>query len=130
MEEHKKTSTKTSSATIKSSDHGHDSPPLAAAHGGESAEDEQGKILEPRKRKSNPSDVDKCEALIKKKKSPLINSNYSFTFDTKLCGGSGLESTPKFGSFNLVTRTVIGGEERVGEDGNEVDGKREFQSVD
>ncbi|KAI3444275.1 hypothetical protein Pfo_000940 [Paulownia fortunei] len=126
MEEHKtnqKTSVSPSSAPIKNSDDGHDPPPPATAHGGDTPEEEDpGKTREPKKRKGCPSVLDKCEALIKKKNSPL-NSSYSFTFDTKFCGGSGFvntpESTPKFGSFNSGASTVIERNEKAGEEEEE-----------
>ncbi|PIN24419.1 hypothetical protein CDL12_02873 [Handroanthus impetiginosus] len=111
-----------SSPPTQTSDHGHDPPPPATAHDGDTpAEERPAKAPEPRKRKGCPSALDKCEVLIKKKNSPL-NSSYSFTFDTKFCGGSGSsgtpESTPKFGSFNLVVGTVISRKEKEGEEGN------------
>ncbi|KAL0339821.1 UNVERIFIED_CONTAM: hypothetical protein Sradi_4498900 [Sesamum radiatum] len=113
MEEHQteqKTSVNPSSPPINNPD-----PPASA--GGATPEDEHpGNRRDSKKRKSCPSALEECEALIKKKNSLVLNSSYSFTFDTKFCGGSGFagtpESTPKFGSFNSGSSTVIKREEK------------------
>ncbi|KAH6818663.1 abscisic acid responsive element-binding factor 1 [Perilla frutescens var. frutescens] len=69
---------------------------------------------ETRKRKGCPTVLDKC---VKKKNSPL-NSTYSFTFDTKICGLP--EPTPKFGSFNSDPGSAIKSKEKSKqEEGNE-----------
>ncbi|KAK4412787.1 hypothetical protein Salat_2925900 [Sesamum alatum] len=128
MEEHQhQTEQKTSvnpasSPPTNNPDPRRDPPPSAATNGGATPDEDQhpGNRRDSKKRKGCPSALDKCEALIKKKNSLLLNSSCSFTFDTKFCGGSGFagtpESTPKFGSFNSGSSTEIKREEKDGED--------------
>ncbi|KAL2232953.1 UNVERIFIED_CONTAM: hypothetical protein Sindi_1475300 [Sesamum indicum] len=121
MEEHQtqqKTSVNPSSPPTNNPDPRPDPPPSG---GGATPEEENPwNRRDSKKRKGCPSALDECEALIKKKNSLLLNSSYSFTFDTKFCGGSGFagtpESTPKFGSFNSGSSTVIKREEKGGEE--------------
>ncbi|KAL8489208.1 hypothetical protein ACS0TY_025201 [Phlomoides rotata] len=94
----------------------------ATAHGGDTPKEKDPGKPTATKRKGCPSVDDKSESLIKKNKSPLI-SCYSFTFDTNICGGSGgfpksPESTPKFGSFNLVQTGLVKTQEDAEEEGS------------
>ncbi|OVA18976.1 hypothetical protein BVC80_881g12 [Macleaya cordata] len=53
-------------------------------------------VREPKRRRKCPAALEKFEEF------ETSNRSFSFSFDTKITSGGHTESTPKFGSFNLV----------------------------
>ncbi|CAI9787490.1 unnamed protein product [Fraxinus pennsylvanica] len=100
----------TSSAPTKNPDHGQDPPPPAAAYVEGEEEENPETNREPKRRKTLPIALDKQKT--------SLNSSFSF-----FCGGgaSTPETTPKFGSFNLVVESAKIRRLEKAEDGEEVE---------
>ncbi|PON44075.1 hypothetical protein TorRG33x02_332090 [Trema orientale] len=86
------------SVAPKNPDSGED-PPVPATVSAENPENEEpDSTREPKRRRYCPKALEKVEELVAR---PDPNPNFSFSFDTKFMTGSGTETTPKFGSFDL-----------------------------
>lgn len=97
----------TRSVPTKNPDHGQDPRPPAAVNDGEEEEENPETIREAKRRKT-------CSIALDKQKTSM-NSSFSFFCGS---GASTPETTPKFGSFNLVVESAkIRGPEKARDDG-------------
>ncbi|KAL2465893.1 Uncharacterized protein Adt_41744 [Abeliophyllum distichum] len=113
----------TSSVPNKNPDHGQDPPPPAVAHGGGNRQEEEKEtpetVREPKRRKT-------CPIALEKQK-PSLNSSFSFFWGG---GASTPETTPKFGSFNLVVESTKTKRPKNSEDEEEIEATAVKKVVD